>query len=177
MTRHMWVVAAALVLSACEVFGVRGAPAPVSTSVSALPSNILIAQCGSPGGSFANIVYPAGWADRLAATAAAPEEPVDELLGGESEPATDRNAKPIAPPTLIYPEGLEERRVEAVCDVLLDTTPGGAPRNIEAACSQPEFTDAAERALAGVRFPERREGGRALARQGVVYPVNFCLDK
>lgn len=172
MTRFILFAVSAAALSACSTTGVLGGSSAPAVSASDLEPQ-RIAQCGAIGAPKADIDYPRGWSARLQRTAAPP--PQDELLGGVDEPESDRDTQPLSPPQPAYPAAAREAQVEGVCETLFDATRDGAPVNVEAACSSPVFVDAAEDAIRAVRVPPRMEAGRRVGRDGILYPIKFCL--
>ena len=134
-----------------------------------------IAECNHPGADPANVIYPAGWQDRLS-EAAQKSWSNDELLGGPvTTEVVDRNAKPVSRPVPAYPTGAASRGLEAQCYAMMDVTPEGVPEDILTAWSSPEFNGPTLAAASKMRFTPKTVEGRAVRRLNVVYPVTYCL--
>ncbi|MEM9740176.1 MAG: energy transducer TonB [Pseudomonadota bacterium] len=89
---------------------------------------------------------------------------------------SDRDAQPISPPVVQYPQRAAERGIEGSCEVRFDVNARGEPFNVEADCSDNVFRREAERAVSRVRFAPKIVRGQALERRNVVYPMEFGLD-
>ncbi|MEO0817712.1 MAG: energy transducer TonB [Pseudomonadota bacterium] len=89
---------------------------------------------------------------------------------------SDRDAQPISPPVVQYPQRAAERGIEGSCEVRFDVNARGEPFNVEADCSDSVFRREAERAVSRVRFAPKIVRGQALERRNVVYPIEFGLD-
>ncbi|MEM1106769.1 MAG: energy transducer TonB [Pseudomonadota bacterium] len=89
---------------------------------------------------------------------------------------SDRDAQPISPPVVQYPQRAAERGIEGQCEVRFDVNARGEPFNVEADCSDSVFRREAERAVSRVRFAPKIVRGQALERRNVVYPIQFNLD-
>ncbi len=153
-------------------------PAPVEEARATPPAGpeIRIGQCSRASGPPAPITYPEGWDERLAESFILIPTG-DELLGGPGEVVRDRNVAPLTLPRPERPGDPALARVEAVCDILLDTTPAGEPIDLWAACSRPGFEAAAEASMAKARFAPRMVDGAPIGRKGVLYTMLFCLGR
>lgn len=89
---------------------------------------------------------------------------------------SDRDAQPISPPVVQYPQRAAERGIEGSCEVRFDVNARGEPFNVQADCSDSVFRREAERAVSRVRFAPKIVRGQALERRNVVYPIEFGLD-
>ena len=151
------------------------APEPAAAASGVLKDGY-IAECSHRGAPPANVIYPAGWQERLAEVAEK-SRANDELLGGPvTTEIVDRDAKPVQPPVPDYPAGPASRGLEAQCYAMMDVTPAGVPEDILTACSSPEFNAATLDAAADMRFRPRTVDGRNVRRLNVVYPVTYCLQ-
>ena len=88
----------------------------------------------------------------------------------------DRPTEAIRPPSATYPMAAITSETEGRCDVRFSVDPAGAPYNVSAACSDPVFVRAAEKAVRRAQFLPRVDGGRAVAQENVVYPIVFELS-
>ena len=93
------------------------------------------------------------------------------------EAKADRDVDPISPPVPSYPARAAARGIEGSCDVFLDVDPTGKPINIKAVCTDTVFKRSAERALSRVRFEPKIVAGKAVQREGVMYPMSYRLAK
>lgn len=89
---------------------------------------------------------------------------------------SDRDAQPISPPVVQYPQRAAERGIEGSCEVRFDVNARGEPFNVAADCTDSVFVREAERAVSRVRFAPKIVRGQALERRNVVYPIEFGLD-
>ncbi|MEL6568084.1 MAG: energy transducer TonB [Pseudomonadota bacterium] len=89
---------------------------------------------------------------------------------------SDRDAQPISPPVVQYPQRAAERGIEGSCEVRFDVNARGEPFNVNADCTDSVFRREAERAVSRVRFAPKIVRGQALERRNVVYPIEFGLD-
>ncbi len=167
--------AAALALSACATTTTVPATQPVTTTDKVLPADY-IAECNHRGAPPAQLSYPAGWQDRLDRVIDGGAG--DELMGGPQVSAVqDRGSQPITPPVPAYPAAQAGRQQEARCDILFDVALDGTPKNILTACSSPEFTSSARKAVERLRFSPKSLDGRTVERWNIVYPLIYCLDQ
>ena len=88
---------------------------------------------------------------------------------------SDRDAQPISPPQVSYPQRAAQRGVEGTCEVRFDVNPRGEPFNVEATCTDSVFRREAERAVSRVKFAPKIVRGQAVGRRNVVYPLEFQL--
>lgn len=88
----------------------------------------------------------------------------------------ERDAKPISPPQISYPNRAAERGIEGTCNVRFDVSVRGEPYNVQASCTDSVFRREAERAVERVRFAPKIVRGQATERANVVYPVVFELE-
>lgn len=88
---------------------------------------------------------------------------------------SDRDAQPISPPQVTYPQRMAERGTEGSCEVRFDVNPRGEPYNVEADCTDSGFRREAERSVSRVRFAPKIVRGQAVERRNVVYPLEFTL--
>lgn len=89
---------------------------------------------------------------------------------------SDRDAQPISPPQLSYPQRAAERGIEGSCEVRFNVNGRGEPYDVQADCSDSVFRREAERAVSRVRFAPKIVRGQAVERRNVVYPIEFGLD-
>ena len=123
--------------------------------------------------SKADLNVPAPTLVKAPASQLPPTDPVSMMVGPVQIPA--RDLEPIIPPAPVYPDrGLIESR-EADCDVRFDVDSRGRPFNVAADCSDPLFVRSAVKAMRRVEFAPRIEGGEAVARRNVVYPLEYRL--
>lgn len=166
---------AALIVSACTTATTVPAPQPVTTTDKVLPADY-IAECNHRGAPPAQLSYPAGWQDRLDRVIDGGSG--DELMGGPQVSAVqDRDGQPITLPRPVYPPAQAGRQQEARCEILLDVALDGTPKDILIACSSPEFTSSARKAMEPVRFSPKSLDGRTVERWNIVYPLTYCLDQ
>ncbi len=110
---------------------------------------------------------------------AAPTEiRVDRVQSLDINPVaiSDRDAQPIRPPIVTYPNRALERGTEGECQVRFDVDVRGRPYNVAADCSNNIFKREAERAVSRVEFAPKIVAGEARERKNVVYPLVFSLD-
>lgn len=110
---------------------------------------------------------------------AAPTEiRVDRVQSLDINPVaiSDRDAQPIRPPIVTYPNRALERGTEGDCQVRFDVDVRGRPYNVSADCSNSIFKREAERAVSRVEFAPKIVSGEARERKNVVYPLVFSLD-
>lgn len=88
---------------------------------------------------------------------------------------SDRDATPIRPPIVTYPNRAAERGTEGSCQVSFDVDVRGKPYNINADCTDNVFTREATRAVSKVEFAPKIVKGKATERRNVVYPIDFNL--
>lgn len=89
---------------------------------------------------------------------------------------SDRDAQPISPPQVSYPQRAAERGTEGTCEVRFDVNGRGEPYNVVADCTDSVFVREAERAVSRVRFAPKIVRGQAVERRNVVYPLDFQLQ-
>lgn len=110
---------------------------------------------------------------------AAPTEiRVDRVQSLDINPVaiSDRDAQPIRPPVVTYPNRALERGTEGDCQVRFDVDVRGRPYNVQADCTNSVFKREAERAVSRVEFAPKIVSGEARERRNVVYPLVFNLD-
>ena len=88
----------------------------------------------------------------------------------------ERDAVPVRKPIPTYPRPMAERGLEGSCAVYLNVDPRGTPYDVRAVCTHEGFADAAERAVKRSEFAPKIFRGQPVAREGVVYPIEFRLD-
>ena len=88
---------------------------------------------------------------------------------------SDRDAQPIRPPALSYPQRAQERGLSGSCDVRFDVDTRGKPYNVAATCTDSVFKSEAERAVSRVEFAPKIVRGKAVERRNVVYPLEFNI--
>lgn len=173
-------------LAACAVdpntYDPAPAPPPVMDDPQApAPQPGEIAACGHAGAPEVSLRYPDGWQARLAegARQTGSGGGGGELLGGPSQPdeVVARDAQPVAPPMVEYPQSAASARQEGRCEILMDVSPTGTPEEILTACSAPQFNASAYRAATSMRFDPPRRGGQSVRLVNVVYPVTYCMDE
>lgn len=89
---------------------------------------------------------------------------------------SDRDAQPISPPQVSYPQRAAERGIEGSCEVRFNVNGRGEPYDVAADCTDSVFRREAERAVSRVRFAPKIVRGQAVERRNVVYPIEFGLD-
>jgi len=89
---------------------------------------------------------------------------------------SDRDATPIRPPVVTYPNRAAERGTEGSCQVSFDVDVRGKPYNINADCTDSVFKREATRAVSRVEFAPKIVKGKATERRNVVYPIEFNLE-
>jgi len=89
---------------------------------------------------------------------------------------SDRDAQPIRPPIVNYPDRAAQRGTEGSCDVKFDVDTRGKPKNIVATCTDSVFKREAEKAVSKVEFAPKIIRGKAAERRNVVYPIEFNLS-
>lgn len=89
---------------------------------------------------------------------------------------SDRDAQPIRPPIVQYPDRAAQRGTEGSCEVKFDVDTRGKPKNVVATCTDSVFRREAERAVARVEFAPKIVRGQPAERRNVVYPIDFTLD-
>lgn len=89
---------------------------------------------------------------------------------------SDRDATPIRPPVVTYPQRAAERGTEGSCSVRFDVDVRGRPYNVDADCTDSVFKREAERAVSRVEFAPKIVQGQARERRNVVYPLVFNLE-
>lgn len=87
-----------------------------------------------------------------------------------------RDIQPITPPVPIYPRRPAELGLEGECNVYLDVSMRGDPRNVRAECSHRLFESAARKAVQKVKFVPQIRDGLPVTVTGVVYPLEFRLE-
>lgn len=88
---------------------------------------------------------------------------------------SDRDAQPISPPQVTYPQRAAERGTEGSCEVRFNVNGRGEPYDVEADCTDSVFRREAERAVSRVRFAPKIVRGQAVERRNVVYPLEFTM--
>lgn len=89
---------------------------------------------------------------------------------------SDRDAQPLTPPIVAYPNVAADRGIEGDCQVRFDVDVRGRPYNVKADCTDSLFRREAERAVSRVQFAAKIAAGEAQERRNVVYPLAFRLD-
>lgn len=87
-----------------------------------------------------------------------------------------RELIPVRPPVVIYPTKAKTRGLEGDCQVRFSVSARGRPFDISAACSDPIFERAAERAVSKAEFAPEIVDDQAVERHNVVYPIEFKLS-
>lgn len=88
---------------------------------------------------------------------------------------SDRDAQPISPPQVTYPQRAAERGTEGSCEVRFNVNARGEPYDVEATCTDQVFRREAERSVSRVRFAPKIVRGAAVERRNVVYPLEFTM--
>ncbi|MEO0465721.1 MAG: TonB family protein [Pseudomonadota bacterium] len=88
---------------------------------------------------------------------------------------SDRDAQPISPPQVTYPQRAAERGIEGSCEVRFNVNARGEPYDVDADCTDSVFVREAERSVSRVRFAPKIVRGSAVERANVVYPLQFDL--
>ena len=91
--------------------------------------------------------------------------------------AEDRDATPIAPPTLVYPAELAEAGITGECNAIFDVSREGVPENVKADCTHSGFDSVIIEAAQNLRFKPKIKDGKAVRRKGVEYPILFKLQE
>lgn len=89
----------------------------------------------------------------------------------------ERDAQPIRKPLASYPRSMAERGIEGDCEVYLNVDPRGRPYDVRAVCTHDGFSREAERAVQRSEFAPKIVRGQPVAREGVVYPIEFRLNR
>ena len=90
---------------------------------------------------------------------------------------SDRDAQPIRPPIVNYPDRALQRGKEGSCEVKFNVDTRGKPKDIVATCTDSVFKREAERAVSRVEFAPKIVRGKAAERRNVVYPLEFSIDE
>ena len=89
---------------------------------------------------------------------------------------SDRDAQPIRPPIVNYPDRAAQRGTEGSCEVKFNVDTRGKPKDIVATCTSSVFRREAERAVSRVEFAPKIIRGKPAERRNVVYPIDFTLE-
>jgi len=95
------------------------------------------------------------------------------LLTALPSAAEDRDAQPIAPPSLTYPVEMLTQTISGDCESTFDVSKEGLPENITATCSHPGFIEAVISSAATLRFAPKLVDGKPVRHKGVTYPITF----
>ncbi|MFN4186065.1 MAG: TonB family protein [Hyphomonas sp.] len=87
----------------------------------------------------------------------------------------DMDARPVRPPIPVYPQGAAAASLSGYCDVRFSVDTRGRTSNIRPYCSHPEFCASATAAMEEVRFMPARRDGMIVARDNVVYPLEYRI--
>ena len=87
----------------------------------------------------------------------------------------DKTARPLTPPTPVYPVRAAEKGIEGSCDVSMDVSVTGKPYNVVATCTNSVFKASAERAVRKVLFSPRVKDGQRMELRGVIYPIEYNI--
>ena len=91
--------------------------------------------------------------------------------------AIDRTARPLTPPSPVYPQRALERGITGSCEVSMSVSISGKPYDVLATCTDTVFKTSAERAVRKVLFSPRVENGQRMELHGVVYPINYNISE
>lgn len=105
------------------------------------------------------------------------EPRVEPLRPKTISSAIDRTARPLTPPSPVYPQRALERGLTGNCEVSMSVSASGKPYDVVASCSNPVFKASAERAVRKVLFSPRVEHGQRMELHGVVYPINYNITE
>ena len=89
----------------------------------------------------------------------------------------ERDAVPIRPPVVVYPDRAAQRGHEGICEVRFDVDTRGSPFNVVADCSDAVFEREAVRAVRRSEFAPKIERGQPIERTNVVYPIEFRMGE
>ncbi len=98
------------------------------------------------------------------------------FLAGPSTAELDRDAQPISPPLIVYPQPMIDADITGACEAKFDVTADGIPQDVAADCTHQGFVEEVVRATQTMRFEPKRVNGDAVPRQNVVYPFVFELS-
>jgi protein TonB len=89
----------------------------------------------------------------------------------------DRVFLPISPPVPVYPPRAIKRGLEGECNVYLSVSTRGDPFDVRAVCSDKVFESAAKKAVQKVKFAPKIHDGLPVTVTGVVYPLEFRMER
>lgn len=87
-----------------------------------------------------------------------------------------RKMIPLTPPVPVYPRRALADNRAGDCTVHFSVSMRGEPFDINADCSHPVFTRAAEKAVSKVKFSPKIHEGLPITVTGVVYPLEFRVN-
>ncbi|MEM6900271.1 MAG: energy transducer TonB [Pseudomonadota bacterium] len=88
----------------------------------------------------------------------------------------DRDAQPIRPPMVVYPEDMISAGHSADCEAVFDVTEDGLPVDIVVTCSHDGFLETTEKAVSTLEFEPKIVDGLRARREGVLYPIIYELN-
>lgn len=97
------------------------------------------------------------------------------MFAAQPSIADDRDAQPIAPPKVTYPDAMIAQKIGSNCEIKFDVTAEGFVENVVPECDHPGFVDSARNAVLTLRFKPKFVDGKPVPRKNVVYPISYHI--